>query len=93
LLSKISSKLPFWIGNYLKFQPVPRIQKIRSCFHFFFGQPPFAKGGWGDFTKGSENPPLSPFSKGEGVVAPFRQVMISQMLSKEKLFLDKSDEV
>jgi hypothetical protein len=70
LLSKISLKLPFWIGNYLKFQLVPRNQKNRSCSHFFFGQPPF--------------------SKGEGVMAPFRQVMISQMLSKEKLFLDKS---
>jgi hypothetical protein len=82
--------LPFWIGNYLKFQLVPRNQKTRSCIHFFFGQPPFTKGGWGDFTKGSENPPLSPFSKGEVVVVPFRQVMISQMLSKEKLILDKS---
>jgi hypothetical protein len=41
--------------------------------------------------KGSENPPLSPFSKGEGVVARFRQVMISQMPCKEKLFLDRSE--
>ena len=31
------------------------------------------------------------FSEGKDFVAPLRQVLISQMLSKEKLLLDKSD--
>ena len=54
------------MDNQLIFLHVPWKRQIRPSFFLKDEHAPLSlKGGWGDFMNGVENPPPSPFSKGE----------------------------